>query len=223
MIFSELYGAYYRAVAEIIKTALDHPLQKDEMRRLVERYAFHESILYIEPAMTEEKWQLIRQDGTTPIKVPPTMPLTLLQKQWLKAISLDPRIRLFQDESMEFEDVAPLFTPEDIYIFDKYLDGDNYTDETYRKNFRMILDAIKNQYPLMIDTANRKGEATHRVMLPQYLEYSEKDDKFRVHGLGRRFGETVNLGRILKCERYTEKLRTMSSQLFFHDKDSSFL
>ena len=43
------------------------------------------------------------------------------------------------------------------------------------------------------------------VILPKYLEYSEKDDKFRVVGLGQRLGGTVNLGRISKCERCTEE------------------
>ena len=39
--------------------------------------------------------------------------------------------------------------------------------------------------------------------MPEYLEYSEKDDKFRLIGSGCRFGRTVNLGRIIRCERYT--------------------
>lgn len=38
-------------------------------------------------------------------------------------------------------------------------------------------------------------------ILPKYLEYSEKDDKFRVAGFGSRLGGTVNLGRIISCER----------------------
>ena len=44
MIFSELYSAYYRTVAEIIKAAIDHPLQKEEMRNIIQHYAFEESV-----------------------------------------------------------------------------------------------------------------------------------------------------------------------------------
>ena len=33
MIFSELYSAYYNAVAQIIKTAIDHPVKKVELRK----------------------------------------------------------------------------------------------------------------------------------------------------------------------------------------------
>lgn len=103
MIFSELYSAYYNAVAEILKDAIDHPLQGDELRKLVEKHAFGESIWNIERSLFEEKWQLIFSDGTTPILKEPTMPLTTMQKRWLKAIVLDPRIRLFQDEPVDWK------------------------------------------------------------------------------------------------------------------------
>ena len=218
MIFSELYSAYYNAVAQILKAAIDHPLRKGEIRGIVEEYAFSESILNIEPALSEGRWQLLLPDGTTPVRRVPAMPMTTLQKRWLKAIALDPRIRLFRDEAGGFndaklsyqngaedtEDVEPLFVPEDFRIFDQYSDGDDYTDETYIANFRLILDAIKNQYPLSIDTDNRKGRVVHLEVLPKYLEYSEKDDKFRLVGLGRRMGRTINLGRIARCERCEE-------------------
>ncbi len=45
----------------------------------------------------------------------------------------------------------------------------------------------------------------HLEVLPKYLEYSEKDDKFRLFGLGRRMGGTINLGRITRCERCAEE------------------
>lgn len=203
MIFSELYSVYYNTVAEILKAAIDHPLGKNELRRIVEARAFGESILNIEPSLMEGRWQLLRRDGTTPIQSVPSMPLTVIQKRWLKAISLDSRIRLFQDELMVLPDVEPLFTEEDICIFDKYADGDNYRNETYIKNFRRILDAVRNRYPLSIDVFNRRGHRTSIILMPEYLEYSEKDDKFRLIGSGCRFGRTVNLGRIIRCERYT--------------------
>lgn len=203
MIFSELYSAYYRTVAEILRQAVDHPLQRQELRRIVKTYAFGESILTIGPALAEERWQLIRPDGTTPLRAAPSMPLTLIQKRWLASLASDPRIRLFVDEPIDFGDIPPLFTQNDICLFDRYADGDNYTDETYRENFRLILNAIRFQYPLRIDTTNRRGKHTHMTVLPKYLEYSEKDDKFRLFCLGHRFSGTVNLGRITGCARCT--------------------
>lgn len=204
MIFSELYSAYYNTIADVLRVAVDHPPEKGELRKIIEQNAFRESALNIASAIEEERWQIIKADGTTPIQNAPSMPMTLLQKRWLKAISLDPRIRLFTDEFDGTDDVEPLFRPDDICVFDKYSDGDPYSDEAYIKNFRLILDAMKCDYPLSIEAENRKGNAVHIVIMPEYLEYSEKDDKFRLIGSGSGYGEVINLGRILKCEPYNK-------------------
>ena len=204
MIFSELYSAYYNAVARILKAACSHPLSKAELREIVEREAFGESLLTIEPAMLGERWQLLNADGTTPIRFEPTMPLTLLQRKWLKAIALDPRIRLLSDEVWEDPDVEPLFRQEDIDVFDRYTDGDPYEDGNYIRRFRMILAAIKEKSPLWIESASPKGSVNHYIVTPQCLEYSEKDDKFRLVGHGSR-QQFINLARIIRCEQYSGK------------------
>jgi len=95
MIFSELYSAYYNAVAAIISQILDGECSDKELQRIVSEKAFGESLLTVIPSLKSEKWQLITSDMTTRLEHKPTMPLTKLQKQWLKAISLDPRIKLF--------------------------------------------------------------------------------------------------------------------------------
>ena len=199
MIFSELYGSYYRTVAKILRAAVDHPLEKNELREIVAGSAFGESALSIVPALEEQRWQLLRADGTTPLRYAPDLPLTALEKRWLKAISLDPRIRLFGWEFPGLEDVEPLFTPEDYFVYDRYSDGDPYEDEGYIRRFRMILDAVRRRAPLIVDTANRHGRVSRLMLLPEYLEYSEKDDKFRLIASGNRYGSTINLGRIVFC------------------------
>ncbi|MEG2000867.1 MAG: WYL domain-containing protein, partial [Evtepia sp.] len=200
--FSELYGAYYNAVATILRKAIQHPVTKDELRAIISEQAFSESILSIEPSLTSGKWQLLRPDGTTPVRHPPTMPLTILQKRWLKAISLDPRIRLFDFDIPALSDVSPLFTTDDFYMFDQYADGDPYEDDAYIQTFHLILNAIENGHPLSIHVKNRKGVCTHLRVMPEYLEYSEKDGKFRLITSGNRYGKIVNLGRILSCEPF---------------------
>lgn len=199
MIFSELYSAYYRAVAAILKAACAHPVRREELRWIIGQNAFGESVLNIEPALLEERWQLLRPDGTTPVRHVPSMPLTTLQKRWLKAISLDPRIRLFTDQPPEFPDVEPLFTPDDVCVFDRYLDGDPYEDEEYIRHFRIILDALRTRTPLDVESISRKDTVTRRTLMPEYMEYSEKDDKFRLIGSGCRYGGIVNLARIVRC------------------------
>ena len=205
MIFSELYSAYYNAVARILKEACAHPLSKAEFRQIVSREAFGESLLTIEPAMLDERWQLLHADGTTPLRHVPTMPLTLLQRRWLKAVASDPRIRLFQDTGFEDPDVEPLFRQEDLDVFDRYSDGDPYEDEHYIRNFRLILDAVRDQSPLWIEAESPRGGTNRFIATPQRLEYSEKDDKFRLagHGFHSLF---VNLARITRCGRFEGKV-----------------
>lgn len=212
MIFSELYGAYYNTVAAILAEAVAHPVTDDTVKKIIQKYAFSESIWAIPEAIKEERWQLIKPDGTTPISNKPDMPLTILQKRWLKAIGCDPRIKLFGEFDFNYPDMEPLFMPTDYIVFDKYSDGDNYMDKRYISNFRLILDAIKNRYPLKIEILSKKGNQKSQVVLPKYLEYSEKDDKFRLISAGNRFGSTINLGRIIDCKRYEKEFEITSGK-----------
>ena len=215
MIFNEIYSAYYNAVAKIITAVLDGKTDQKTLNQIVCDNAFGESMLTVLPSLKSGKWQLIKTDMTTPLKHIPTMPLTLIQKQWLKAISLDPRIKLFGVEISGLEEVQPLFTADDYFIYDKYGDGDPYDDEDYIKRFQTILSALKEKQSLKIQMVNRKGNAVSMTVMPQRLEYSEKDDKFRLIGTGRRYGETVNLTQIKTCEKcsafkahyYTEPIK----------------
>lgn len=201
MIFSELYGVYYSTVAAILRQAVDHPLRGEEIGKIVEANAFGESILTIPSALREERWQVLRADGTTPIRHAPSMPMTTLEKRWLKAILLDPRVCLFGAEIGGLEEVEPLFRPEDILVFDRYADGDDYEDPGYIRRFRLCLDAVREGFPLEVTIQNRHGQTVRSVFLPDHLEYSEKDDKFRMIGTGADPGSTINLGRIVACER----------------------
>ncbi|MGN1047987.1 MAG: WYL domain-containing protein [Eubacteriales bacterium] len=202
MIFNELYSAYYNAVAKIITRILSGKADEKELNRIVCDNAFGESMLTVLPSLKSGKWQLVKRDMTTPIMHEPTMPLTLIEKQWLKAISLDPRIRLFGIKFDFLHDVEPLFTPYDYVVYDKYGDGDPYDDESYVEHFRTILSAIGNKQKLEIEMINRKGDTVSAVCIPERLEYSEKDDKFRLIAGGNRFAVTLNVARITKCKLF---------------------
>ncbi len=203
MIFNEIYSAYYNAVAKIITSILDGDCSEKTVNKIVSEHAFGESMLTVLPSLKSGKWQLAFPDMTTPLKHRPTMPLTLTQKQWLKAISLDPRIKLFGVELPGLEDVEPLFTAEDYYVYDKYGDGDPFEDEQYIERFRLLLEAIKTGQNVKIEMLSRKGNAVYSRCVPLRLEYSEKDDKFRVVTSGSRFIKTINLSRITKCKLYS--------------------
>ena len=199
MIFSELYSAYYNTVAAIISGILDGEHSEKELQKIVTDYAFGESVLTIMPSLKSEKWQLVHSDMTTKLEHKPTIPLTLLQKRWLKAISLDPRVKLFGVEFPDLEDVEPLFTSADHYIYDQYNDGDPFEDAQYIRNFRIVLEAIRKGTQIKFEMINRKGNMMFVRCRPLRLEYSEKDDKFRVVTAGWRAVSTVNLAKIRAC------------------------
>lgn len=199
MIFSELYSAYYNTVASILSAVMDGERSEKDLQKIVTERAFGESVLTIMPALKSGKWQLVRSDMTTPLSHKPTMPLTVIQKRWLKAISLDPRVKLFGVEFPELDGVEPLFTPDDYYIYDKYGDGDPFEDEEYIRQFRIVLEAIRKGSQIKFEMTDRKGRAMFARCRPVRLEYSEKDDKFRVITVGRRSLSTVNLAKIRFC------------------------
>lgn len=211
MVFNEIYSAYYKTVAQIIKFAIASPVDAVKIRETAKKYAFSESPFAIETAIKEQRWQLILPDGTTPLKSFSEIPVTLLQKRWLKAISLDRRVQLFDCDFKDLEEIEPLFTEDDYFVFDMYHDGDDFKSESYKKNFRIILSAIHNKDPLDITIKNRKGNESTFSVMPERLEYSEKDDKFRLLTSGNRTASVINLGRIESCSLHVGEFPDISS------------
>ncbi len=215
MVFNELYGCYYNAVARILEKAIKAPITKNEMREIVENNAFNESFFEISGKLQAQEYQLLNKDGTTPIKNKPTMPLTTLQKRWLKAIFLDKRIKLFTDTADILPDVEPLFFPGDYYLYDSYSDGDDYENEGYIKNFRTILTAIKESKNLKIAMVSNKGRSINTIVKPEYIEYSPKDDKFRLYTKYSLQVHIVNIANITACEIYENEIS--NTRLVSHD------
>lgn len=199
MLFHEIYSCYYNAVAEILSLAADGELTDEKMRKIIDEKAFSESFTAIMPALKNQQWQLLKNDMSTPLVHKPAMPLTLLEKRWLKAISLDKRFKLFDIDMHLPDDIEPLFTPDDFVVFDKYSDGDNFEDETYIQNFRTILTALKTKRKLHISYTSTKGIAHDIICIPKTLEYSEKDDKFRLIAHSGKFPYTINLATVKLC------------------------
>lgn len=210
MMFSEIYGTYYRTVSEIIKKALTDGIERRDINDIISEYAFSESYIKIEKSLRSGEWPFLKPDGTTVIRNIPSFPMSELEKRWLKSVSLDPRIQLFGCRIDIPEDTEPLFTPDDYYIFDKYSDGDDYSDENYIIHFRTILSALKENRNLMLVYFNGRGTKRHLVVRPLYLEYSEKDDKFRLAAGDAASPVYINLGRIEACETADERLSVSS-------------
>lgn len=200
MIFNELYSAYYNTVAKIITEILNANIDKSKINNIIKENAFGESFLNILPAIKNEKWQIITKSLDTPIKNYPRIPLTNLEKSWLKAILQDDRIKLFDIKIDGLDDIQPLFTKDDYRIYDKYLDGDDYNNEEYIIKFKTILYALHNKIAIKAEMKNKKGEIIFFKFIPQKIEYSEKDDKFRVITSGCQYVSVVNIAKLTMCK-----------------------
>ena len=196
MIFSEIYGSYFKAVSAILSKAVDGALTERELTRTVLENAFGESLVTIPAKLTDGSWPLLTGDFRTPLRNRPGMPLTTLEKQWLKALLLDPRIQLFAPSEEGLEDVEPLFTPDQFVYFDRYADGDAYSDPRYVEHFRTILRAMHEKRMLRVHFHGHRGTRQRCDCIPYRLEYSSKDDKFRLITAFRNRPVTVNLSRI---------------------------
>lgn len=200
MIFNEVYGSYYNVVAEVLAEAVNGTLSKEQLSEITTRKAFGESIVTIPDSLIKQKWPLIDENFETPLNYKPTMPLTTIQKMWLKAILLDPRIQLFEPSMEGLEDVEPLYDQDTFVYFDRYADGDPYEDIKYGEHFRRILVAIREHRIVRVEYQGHNTRK-ERTIIPQKLEYSSKDDKFRLIGVahtGTRY--IINLRGVKKCE-----------------------
>lgn len=197
--FNEIYGTYFNVVSSILRQAQEKQLTKDSLELLVREQAFADSCLTIPKALQDGSWLLLQKDMTTPLRHAPAMPLTTLQRRWLKSLLTDKRIQLFDVDCSGLEDVEPLFSEEQFVYFDRYSDGDNYDAPQYKQHFRLLLQAITEKRRVEISFISGKNESVRKEYLPMQLEYSAKDDKFRLKAVCERHLHYVNVGRIKDC------------------------
>ena len=84
MIFSELYGAYYNIMADVLKIAVKRPPTAEEISTIISAKGFAETNLFFNPSLYEDRYKLLTKDGITPIHKAPSMPYTTAQKRWLR-------------------------------------------------------------------------------------------------------------------------------------------
>lgn len=230
MLFHEMYSSYFRTVARILSEAGRTPVTEKRMLEIIAENAFSESMLVIPEKLETGEWPLLsarpletgrpaetgRAGGagaktfTSALLHAPARPLSSLEKQWLKALLADPRIRLFlyREEDREaydrlsglLQDVPALFAQDVFDYFDRYQDGDDYADAAYVSNFHLVLRAIREERLIGLKYTGHRGITRDKEFIPYGIEYSSKDDKFRVlcrslHGTP----YTINVSRIVEC------------------------
>ena len=220
MLFHEIYGAYFRTVARLLQEAGNAGISDKRMMEIISEHAFAESVLVIPDKLRSGEWPLlkVREDPasgqkvfTSVLKHRPERPLTLLEKQWLKSIISDPRIRLFlyrEEDISDLEeaekllsDVQPLYDLEMFEYYDRFADGDDYRDPAYVQHFHTVLQAIHEKRMIFAEYTGNRRRSSKRLYFPYGIEYSSKDDKFRVLcRTVKGIPYTINISRIGWCE-----------------------
>ena len=83
--------------------------------------------------------------------------------------------------------------------YDRYADGDPYQDKKYIRNFKTVLTAVQEKKNISVCYESQGGFCQTIIVTPHYLEYSEKDDRFRLYAAGKDRTWILNLARIKEC------------------------
>lgn len=234
-LYSELYNSYYNIIHKLL--CLDTPFSKEQLGSAIADNGFGETMLYLIPKISSGEWGFFVKDNDVYISTlnnKPDLVLTLLQKRWLKALLRDKRIRLFLDEEdikvldSVLKDIEPLYSQDDFHIYDQFNDGDDYENDEYIRNFRTILSAIKEGQFLNIEFRSHRDKRIHYRYLPCRLEYSIKNDRFRLLALEARgrsnyVFHTINLSRIISLSetgRYADSIPDINEYItmdYYHE------
>ena len=98
-LFSEIYNCYFQVIQSLVT---QNPcLSEKELKTHIQDACFAESVLYLLPRLTRQEWGFYeKRDGClrTRLSTDFYVPLTNLQKAYIRAILLDDKIGLFLDE-----------------------------------------------------------------------------------------------------------------------------
>ncbi len=233
-LFSEVHGLYYQMIQEILQKAHKEPMTKQQIYDVLQEKGFQETLYNLSPKLldtgTAESYNLLIQDeeGYHSILNAKPMPLmTNLEKMWLKTMLSDKRIKLFFDntdlESLEKSlwDVETLYDHDSIITVGQANDGDPYADTKYREHFQKILHGITHKKLLRITYSNSKGITKRSSFAPHRLEYSIKDDKFRLNAVlinrGRMlYFSKINLARMIRVDMIEDAKHPSDVGAFIH-------
>lgn len=221
-IFSEIYGTYFRIAAKLLENEVTN---EKSVRETINREGFRDSVLFLPQKLIpgNEDWGLFSRTADGELKriinAPPVKVLTKLQKMWLKAKLSDPRIRLFIDDmtftklKKRLSDIPPLYRSDQFRITDRFMDSDDFSNEQYKTNFRIALEAVKHRKIVYIDYVSGHGKRLNGRFVLLKMEYSPKNGRFRVYCYLLRNDKVkssgiINIGRIINITDTGRYFRT---------------
>ena len=214
MIFNEIYSKYYYALAQVLTKSHTNAIDIEEIKKIfTNTYNIDEindyTSVHNKAQSAPPCWEALLQkqeDGKYKSKLIniPEKPLTTLEKQWLKSVLCDPKMKLFfSDPDKELEhisgllkDTKPLYSSDAFVYYDQHKNSDAFDDENFRKIFRTIIQAKEENKMLRLSLDDK----TTFSCAVENLEYSENEDIFRVIVIHNKKRKSIKLCSIKSCE-----------------------
>ena len=211
MIFHKIYSIYIYACERLIRQLLQEPEPIDEAIDNIElpkflRHPFEELMESKEVMELFGNLNLMQENGKNSHRVMPEYALTKLEKQWIKTILLDPRVKLFDVSFTGLDDVEPLYHLEDYVYFDRPAVSDPWADSDYIEHFRMVYRACKEEQKLALVWRECENAGWLKytntpawaICKPVHIEYDGRQDAMFIYAECEYQGK---MGPRLKCIR----------------------
>lgn len=177
-LFSEVNSLYYQLMTNILQVETF-----EQQQQLLDQNGFKETPFEMLDYLKddEDSWHLLKNHRSILKNPPQPFPLTNLEKSWLAAIQQESKFSSL-GEPFDLEESEPLFDWQDYQYFDQFLSEDRF-DEGYNTTLQQLLTSIRKKELLTLSyqTTKKRVPTTH-LFLALKLEYSAKNNKFRVIG-----------------------------------------
>ena len=216
-IFDEYYGRYYHVAESVLKNAINKGLAPHEVRSLILENGFEGTVLNIDKDFVKN-WKMFTRDEKglyhSVVKSVPRLSPTELEYRWLKSIGQDDKFGLFSDGPACDKNSEYLYDRDMLVYFDRPSRADDFKNERYISNFRCILSAIGKKRMLEIEYEGKDGQNSNTITaLPLKLDYSIKDDRFRLVIYRRHAYNYLLLSKIISC-RLGQEAKNIDIGLF---------
>ena len=202
-IFDEYYGRFYQVAESVLSAALKKGLTPAEVRKIILEKGFDGTALTLEKDFVKNWKMLVRDEKGLYHSVVDNishLAPTELEYRWLKTIAQDEKFRLFSDDKFEGEESEHLYDKDMLVYFDRPERGDDFNSQGYISNFRCILSAINEKRMLDIEYKSKNGDDSRFITCrPVKLDYSLKDDRFRLIIFRKHAYNYLLLSKIVKC------------------------
>lgn len=228
-LFNELYSVSFYKLGEILfdllqKQQVNNELIKAKVQEYIDAFIFDDTKT-ANKVKAKRKQQvegfinnfLIEDDSIFSFNkqkkirtINQLLPMTRIEKQWLQNVLTHPFAYCFLEKS-EIEKLQAflpkdnLFDVNDVNLVAQASDmKGHYEQNNYLQHLIMINMAISNNIYLNISGINQYGKKkTYEEFAPVYIEYSKKDNRFRIRGCSKNGKcETINLERIKHITKF---------------------